>query len=140
MQRSTTARACHQVVIGLRQPAFQRAEGTANNRSVPSIDRYGAYSRSGDRLDDQPDGQPGFTLRALLALIFDLRLQSHAHTQNAIRLIGGHVGGLAVHHQPIMAKRGLVAAGGERKADSGSKARQSRRAAKWDGRAYRPVF
>ena len=49
----------------------------------------------------------------MLAFIFGLRLHRHGDALAAIRLIGGHVGIVAVDHRPVVAERGLVAAGGQ---------------------------
>ena len=45
--------------------------------------------------------------------IFGLRLHPQGDALAAIRLIGGHVGIVAVDHRPVVAELGLVAAGGQ---------------------------
>ena len=49
----------------------------------------------------------------MLTFIFGLRLHPQGDALAAIRLIGGHVGIVAVDHRPVVAELGLVAAGGQ---------------------------
>ena len=95
MQRSTILRGLfHRAVIGPHQPAFQRA--------LTDIARD--HRRAGDSPNDYSDGHFGLALRALVTFVFSLRLHRHRDVLTAIRLLGGHVGIVAVDQRPVVAK------------------------------------